>query len=242
MPSQFLTAVGLSLVRHGITLAAGMLVTFGLIQDGMRDQVVGSAMAFVVLLWSFLDKLGRDGLASALRQLADSVDKVKITTAAALVFAFVAVMPGNADAASRKRSPAPAQTRGIISTVTSALKTDDFWTQITKASLVDLDYAVALETAAGTPGSLSRAKCWTAWSTLIKQTSGANVTIEGGKLSGEAFVFTRAAQMAQVADALQPDSPFMTACSPVAQRMKTQVGSMVGLVVKGSLSLATFGL
>jgi len=240
MPTNFLSSVLFSYLRHALTFVAGWLVSIGWLKDTMQDQVVGVSLALVAVIWAVVNKVPKEQIASLLRGIADNLEKNAKVAVPALLLAVMVLAPGTADAQTRKQSPTPQ--RGIISTAVKLVKSDDFWTQLTQASLKDLEYAVALEQAANTTGSLMRAKCWTAWGDLIRQTSGANVTLEGAKLTGEAFVFTRAAQMAQVADALQPDSPFQIACAPVAARLKKDVRSLVGAVIGGSLSLAAFGL
>jgi hypothetical protein len=57
-----------------------------------------------------------------------------------------------------------------------------------------------------------------------------------------AAVFSHAEQLAQLVDALQPGSPLMTACSPLATQVKSDMGSLLSTILKGGLSLATFGL
>ena len=46
-------------------------------------------------------------------------------------------------------------------------------------------------------------------------------------------------RMVELRNALQPDSPFMTACSPVANMVKQDVVGFMGKVIAGGAGLAT---
>lgn len=234
MPTEFVKMVVLSLFRHALTAAAGVLVARGIISDGMQEQVIGYGVGSFAVIWAIGQKFGNEGAASALRWLADWIDAGKAAVVAVLLAALL-LAPGDAEAKPKR------QTRSVA-TVVSSLVSGDIWSQIQSASLGDLEYAAALATASGTPGGIARGKCWSEWANLIKAQSGSSAAMNGMKLEGSNVAFTRAEQLAQFADALQTDSPFMQACSPVAQRLKTQVFSFVGLVLKSGVTLAAFGL
>ena len=230
--TEAMTITVTALIRHGLTALAGYLVAHGIISNGMQEQVVGYGIGIIGIIWSLGQKLGGKGWSSVLRYIADLIDEPPTKALGAVLVALALLAPAPADARPRSRAVASV----AISTPS------DIWSQIQSASLADLEYAAALATAANTPGSLSRAKCWNEWSNLIKAQTGANASVNGMKLEGNLVPFTRAEQMAQFADALQTDSPFMQACSPVAQKLKVQVFSLVGLLLKGGLSLSAFGL
>lgn len=46
-----------SLVRHILTFAGGILVTKGMISEGMSAELVGVAMSLIGLVWGQLSKM-----------------------------------------------------------------------------------------------------------------------------------------------------------------------------------------
>lgn len=51
--------IGGSIIRHGLTSAAGALVTAGYLSDSDAAQVVGAIMALVGIAWSAYQKHGQ---------------------------------------------------------------------------------------------------------------------------------------------------------------------------------------
>jgi hypothetical protein len=46
----------LGIIRHALTFAGGVLVTKGLIDEGMVTELSGAAMTLVGGIWSIIDK------------------------------------------------------------------------------------------------------------------------------------------------------------------------------------------
>jgi hypothetical protein len=46
----------LSIIRHTLTFAGGILVTKGLIDEGMATEVVGGLMTLIGTIWGIVDK------------------------------------------------------------------------------------------------------------------------------------------------------------------------------------------
>lgn len=137
-----------------------------------------------------------------------------------------------------RAGPATSDPGGSLGTI----KPDDLWGKLQAAKREDLVYAKALADGAGTEGSKLRAACWGAWIALIDMKTGANAKGPDGQALGpmpDPHLFSTFEQMAQVADALQPNAPFMAACAPVAQGLKMRIMDFVGKVVGGGLSLGT---
>lgn len=107
--------------------------------------------------------------------------------------------------------------------------------------LPDLQYALKLAQATG---SKVTAPCYQAWIDMINtqqtavQTKNADGTTSEMAIPDPHLVtdFERAVELR---NALQPDSPFMTACSPVANMVKQDVVQFMAAVVAGGAGLAT---
>ena len=75
IPWDFLRACLSAVIRHGMGAFATYLYMHGMIQANAQDQVIGCGVGLFTLLWSFFQKLGRDGIVKTLRTLADALDK-----------------------------------------------------------------------------------------------------------------------------------------------------------------------
>jgi hypothetical protein len=84
IPWGFLRACLSSVVRHAMTAFAGYLLASGMIQANAQDQIVACGVGLFTLLWSWGQKLGRDGAVKTLRSIADALDKQKISAQPAL--------------------------------------------------------------------------------------------------------------------------------------------------------------
>lgn len=134
-------------------------------------------------------------------------------------------------------SPAPANSVGS--------DLNALWAKIQSASIADLQYAKALSDAAGTPGGKMRSACWGAWIAVVQAQQGTNaVDAQGHPLGAkpDPALFTTAEQIAETVDSLQPTSPFMVACQPVANAFKMNVLQLVTMVVSGATTLGTLGI
>jgi hypothetical protein len=166
---------------------------------------------------------------------------------------LILLLPVSAMAqAPRPRAPAPAQPPDLI----QKLKDDftaktgvqatgdlpfDLLRALDKKLLPDLQYALALAQATG---SKVTAPCYQAWINMINtqqtavQTKNADGTTSDMTLPDPHLV-TDFERMVELRNALQPDSPFMTACSPVANMVKQDVVGFMGKVIAGGAGLAT---
>jgi hypothetical protein len=130
-------------------------------------------------------------------------------------------------------------------TAASALLTpDELWMKIQSASVNDLTYAKALADSIGSPGAKLRSTCYAAWITVIDQAQGTGLKdAKGDALTRpDPALFTTFEQLADVADNLQPTSPFMVACAPAWTALKMTAAQFISAAVTGTTTLATFGV
>lgn len=245
-------------LRHLLTTLGGVLVSKGVIDASTANEMVGAGLVLAGVAWSAWQKLGTVESKELLTRILDASHHAIYNTApskftpgditrgalgAAVALAIIFAMPspiGNAEAQVLTGHPIT-DFKTIISKTPLAKggdPVDRLWTQIMGASLADLQYAKAIADAAGTSGSKARSVCWAAWIDLIMNQSGANAAVNGMDLANAPALFTKFERAAQVADALQINSPFMIACAPVAQSMKMQVISLVAKVAAGGLGLS----
>lgn len=102
--------------------------------------------------------------------------------------------------------------------------------------LPDLQYALKLATASG---SKVTAPCYQAWITIIETRQKAGVDDQGVAMpEPDPGIVTKFERMVELRNALQPDSPFMIACSPVASMVKKDIVGFIGTVISGGAGLA----
>lgn len=104
--------------------------------------------------------------------------------------------------------------------------------------LPDLQYALLL---ANATGNKITANCYQAWINVIQtqQTAVQSGTPPTDIPVPDPHLITDFERAVELRNMIQPDSPFMTACSPVANLIKQDVLSFMGKVVGGGASLAT---
>jgi len=117
----------------------------------------------------------------------------------------------------------------------------DLLKALDKALLPDLQYAQKLAVATG---SKVTAPCYGAWIDMIntQQTAVQTKNADGTATdmpTPDPHLVTDFERMVELRNALQPDSPFMTACSPVANMVKMDVTNFMGIVISGGAGLAT---
>lgn len=103
---------------------------------------------------------------------------------------------------------------------------------IRKAALPDLQYASKLAKAAKPPDAIAAA-CWDAWAARIEAEQGGDLGPEP-----DPHFFTTVQKLFNVYNSLQPDSPFIVGCAPLANKLRMSITQMVGLVVSGGAGLA----
>src|SRR5271156_2562988 len=114
----------------------------------------------------------------------------------------------------------------------------DLLKALDKALLPDLNYALLLAKATG---SNVTAPCYQAWINVITVQ---NTAVQSGTPPTDIAVpdphlITDFERVVEIRNMLQPDSPFMTACSPVANMVKLDVTNFMALVISGGAGLAT---
>jgi hypothetical protein len=107
--------------------------------------------------------------------------------------------------------------------------------------LPDLQYAKKL---ADATGSKVTSTCYGAWIDMInvQQTAVQTKNADGTTTdlaTPDPHLITDFERAVELRNALQPDSPFMVACSPVANMIKQDVVQFMAAVVAGNVSLAT---
>lgn len=106
--------------------------------------------------------------------------------------------------------------------------------------LPDLQYALKLATASG---SRVTAPCYQAWIDIIQTRQKAVTNADGTPLDlPMPRLITDFEKMVELRNALQPDSPFMLSCSPVASMVSKDIRSFIGVVISGGAGLAMLGL
>jgi hypothetical protein len=102
--------------------------------------------------------------------------------------------------------------------------------------LPDLQYSLLLATA--TKNTIT-ANCYQAWINIIQVQQTAVQNASGVAIEVPTpHIITDFERLVEIRNMLQPDSPFMTACSPVANMVKVDVTNFIGLVVGGGASLS----
>jgi hypothetical protein len=132
-----------------------------------------------------------------------------------------------------------------FTTVTGAPATGDLAYDLLQALniklLPDLQYALLL---ANATNNKITANCYQAWIDVINtektavQTKSADGTMTDIAVP-DPHIITDFERSVELRNMLQPDSAFMTACSPVANLIKQDVISFMGKVVAGGAGLAT---
>jgi hypothetical protein len=102
--------------------------------------------------------------------------------------------------------------------------------------LPDLQYSLLL--AKATKNAIT-ANCYDAWIAIIQVQQTAVQDASGVAIPVPTpHIITDFERLVEIRNMLQPDSPFMTACSPVANMVKVDVTNFIGLVVGGGASLS----
>lgn len=181
--------------------------------------------------------------------------KVTPTIVKVLIFAFAVsfLMAGNAAMAQTPRARMPIDPLGQavdklkqdFTAKTGVQATGDVPFDLLRALdaklLPDLQYALKLAQATG---SNVTAPCYQAWIDMINvqqtavQTKNADGTMTDIAIP-DPHIVTDFERAVELRNALQPDSKFMTSCSPVANLIKQDVISFMGKVVGGAAGLTT---
>lgn len=132
----------------------------------------------------------------------------------------------------------------IQATAAAQLTPDQLWIKIKSASAADLKYAKALADAVASPGAKLRSGCYGAWIATIEQSEGAGLKDAGGNplAAPDPHVFSSFEQLAEVADALQPNGSLMAACAPAWTALKLTAAQFFTMIVSGTAGLSALGV
>ncbi|MDE2019990.1 MAG: hypothetical protein KGJ13_06630 [Patescibacteria group bacterium] len=104
------------------------------------------------------------------------------------------------------------------------------------AILPDLQYALRI---ANATNSKLTANCYQAWIDIITARQKSLSDDKGNEIPEPSpHVITDFEKAVEIRNALQPDSPFMVACSPVANMIKTDIINFIGKVLAGGAGIA----
>lgn len=125
---------------------------------------------------------------------------------------------------------------GSRTTITGAPVTD-IQNFLNAKFLPDLQYALKLATASK---NTITADCYQAWIDIINTQQTAVTNPDGSPLAmPDPHVITEFEKLVELRNALQPESPFMVKCSPVASMVKLDIAKFMGVVIAGGAGLAT---
>lgn len=106
--------------------------------------------------------------------------------------------------------------------------------------LPDLQYALKLAIASG---SKVTAPCYQTWIDIIQTRQKANINPDGTTVDlPNPRLITDFEKAVELRNALQPDSAFMLACSPVANMIKQDMIKFIGIILSGGAGLASLGI
>lgn len=236
----------LSITVIGSGICGGFITMFG----GLGSQVKN------VLAMPGVEKIAVNGQASAtlatiaVDPLQDKIaptpaamDRVTATAAKAAVIlaillAGMSVDPNPASAQVKRLTGNIGNDLGITRAVpTSSDPLANIIGALDAKLLPDLQYAKVMADASG---SKVTAPCFGAWIDLINVRQKAVTGTDGQPLPfPDPGVISRFEQLVELRNALQPDSSFMIACSPVASMVKKDIVGFIGIVISGGAGLAT---
>lgn len=106
--------------------------------------------------------------------------------------------------------------------------------------LPDLLYAKKLADAAG---NKITGNCYQSWIDIIQKRKTAVTNADGTPMDlPQPRLITDFEKAVELRNALQPESDFMIACSPVANMVKQDMVKFIGVILGGGISLTTLGV
>lgn len=106
--------------------------------------------------------------------------------------------------------------------------------------LPDLIYAKKLSDASG---NKITGTCYQAWIDIIQKRKTAVTNADGTPMDlPQPRIITDFEKAVELRNALQPESDFMIACSPVANMVKQDMIKFIGVILGGGISLTTLGI
>lgn len=162
-----------------------------------------------------------------------------------------------APALAQQPKPKPADALGVPggiigkSTAATVTLTGDpqkdakaIWSNIKASSADDLNYAIAMATAAGTPASKTRLQCLTAILAAKVQAEGSTLMGPDGKTPltrPDPSAISNIESVAELIDNLSPQGPLFTSCAGAAQLTKANVLQLITGIVTGVASFGATG-
>lgn len=133
----------------------------------------------------------------------------------------------------------PIDPLGLNSRVGTGSPLNDLLGALDAKLLPDLQYALKLAQASG---SKVTAPCYSAWIDIINTRTKAvqdDATPPQALPLPDPHLVTDFEKLVELRNSLQPESPFMIACSPVASMVKKDILGFIGTVIGGGAGLAT---
>lgn len=266
---NLLMIAGASLASHGLIAGSGVetFVSIGMVAIGAAWSFWNSygraIMVAKLQVWKAKAEAQADALHKAnvpvptAAQIADKIpdpavtaDVVAKVTAMSVALILAVLLTTSAIAAPKSKSTdlSSQLRKGPIATAienklnpgASGDAGSDLLGALEAKLLPDLKYA--LNVASGSNDTLT-APCWSAWITMIEARQKANVDDQGNELPmPDPALITRFQKLMDIRNALQPTSPFMRACSPVAGVVKSDIRKFIGLILTGGAGLAAMGI
>lgn len=161
-------------------------------------------------------------------------------------FALSFLLPGAAALAQGKKQafPLPIPLPNLRTDSTDAVQSagspkglNDLLGALDVKLLADLQYAKKLSDAAG---NKITGNCYAAWIDIIQTRQKAVTDDKGNPVDlPDPHIITDFEKLVELRNALQPEAPFMVACSPVASMVKTDILGFIGKVLGGATALTT---
>ena len=250
--------------RDGLRTVGAGLLTHGYLANGAGvESFVGAGMTLAGLFWGWwmtsgylqagalLQKLTAskthteavekaEALPAATPQAVNSAIVKSVTSVLLVAFALSFLVAGSSAMAQAPKRPQITLPFDPLGLNKPGAQTGDLGYDLLKALdaklLPDLQYALLLAKATG---SNVTAGCYQAWIDMItvqqstvKDSTGAEIP------TPDPHLVTDFERMVELRNALQPDSKFMVACSPVANMVKQDVVRFMGVVISGGAGLA----
>src|SRR6185312_3549031 len=255
--------------RDGLRIIGTLLATHGFLQNGAGTEAfIGAGMTLAGLFWGWFTTSGYLQVGALLKKVtaqhtdANAVQAAKALPAGAavdttikrttvnavtniLLVAFVlsAFLASGAQAQKLTGNPVADIKRSLeqggptIGSKLTGSAVTDIQNFLNAKFLPDLQYALKLAQASK---NTITADCYQAWIDIITTQQNAVKNEDGSELAmPDPHVITEFEKLVELRNALQPESPFMVKCSPVASMVKKDIAGFMGVVITGGAGLAT---
>jgi hypothetical protein len=253
-----LRLIGMGLATHGfVQNGAGV------------EAFIGAGMTLAGLFWGWFTTVGYLKVGALLKKVtaqrtqANAVEAAKalptgaavetslnkatvkaVTTALLIAFVLSAFLASGAQAQTKLKlpiDPLGLNNNPVISGKLTGAPVTDIQNFMNAKFLPDLQYALKL--AQASKNNIT-ADCYQAWIDIIttQQTAVQTKNPDGTTTDlpmPDPHVITEFEKLVELRNALQPESPFMVKCSPVASMIKKDIADFMGIVITGGAGLAT---